>query len=358
VRVSFELESGEGVEAGIRRIVDEQLESALEELRLEDRRKVDEAVHSARKRLKRVRAVARLVRGELGNEVFQRENVAMRDAGRTLSEARDAAVLVQTLEGLKGRVEPAAFGAARKALVARRRAIHQRVIEQGHGLEGVSKTVDEARDRVSKWQIDCDGWKALRPGLRRIYADGREAFKLAGQGAHEEVFHEWRKQVKHLWHQLEVIEPVWPAVIKALGDECHELADLLGKEHDLAVLREVLEKESLVGPEEAASVAEAVEESRTGLQQQALFLGRRVFAEKPKPFVRRMGKYWRAWQAQAAAKPKEEATEDQPVPPAAVVADATTGQGGGAGNGQSGDSIGSGLTAVEAAAAGSQNGAA
>jgi CHAD domain-containing protein len=358
VRVSFELESGEGVEAGIRRIVDAQLENALEELRQPDRRKVDEAVHSARKRLKRVRAVARLVREELGDDVYQRENTAFRDAGRTLSEARDAAVLVQTLESLKARVEPAAFAAARKALVARRRAIHQRVIEQGHGLEGVSKAVDEARERVSKWQIDRDGWKALRPGLRRIYGDGRQAFKLAGRGAHEEVFHEWRKQVKHLWHQLEVVEPVWPEVIKALGDECHELADLLGKEHDLAVLREVLEKEALVAPEDAKSVAEAVEQSRTELQQQALSLGRRVFAEKPKAFVRRIGKYWRAWQAQSATKPEEQRVEDQPAQPAAAAAAATTGQGGGAGNGQSGDSIGSGLTAVEAAAAGSQNGAA
>jgi CHAD domain-containing protein len=355
VRVSFELESGEGVEAGIRRIVDAQLENALEELRQQDRRKVDEAVHSARKRLKRVRAVARLVREELGDDVYQRENTAFRDAGRTLSEARDAAVLVQTLESLKGRVEPAAFAAARKALVARRRAIHQRVIEQGHGLEGVSKAVDEARERVSKWQIERDGWKALRTGLRRIYGDGRQAFKLAGQGAHEEVFHEWRKQVKHLWHQLEVVEPVWPEVIKALGDECHALADLLGKEHDLAVLREVLEKESLVAAKEVESVAEAVETSRTDLQQQALFLGRRVFAEKPKAFVRRIGKYWQAWQAQSAAKPKEQPTADQTIRPAA---EATTGQGGGTGNGQSGDSIGSGLTAVEAAAAGSQNGAA
>jgi hypothetical protein len=121
------------------------------------------------------------------------------------------------------------------------------------------------------------------------------------------------------------------------------------------VLREVLEKESLVAAKEVESVAEAVETSRTDLQQQALFLGRRVFAEKPKAFVRRIGKYWQAWQAQSAAKPKEQPTADQTIRPAA---EATTGQGGGTGNGQSGDSIGSGLTAVEAAAAGSQNGAA
>jgi CHAD domain-containing protein len=323
VRVSFELESGEGVQTGIRRIVDEQLADALEELRRDNPRKVDEAVHSARKRLKRVRAVARLVRKELGNEVYQRENTAFRDAGATLSEARDAAVLVQTLDGLKGRVDAEAFAAARKVLVARRRAVHQRVIEQGNGLAGVAQAVEEARQRVSQWPIERDGWRALRPGLRRIYADGRQAMKLAKGGTHEEVFHEWRKQVKHLWHQLEIVEPVWPEVIKALADECHALADLLGQEHDLAVLRDVLKTESPSSVGAGSSVDEAIQTSRADLQRQALSLGARVFAEKPKAFVRRIGQYWHAWKDQSAEKPQEQssdaamaAAEDTPAVPA------------------------------------------
>ena len=347
--MSFELESGEGVGAGIRRIVDEQLGDALDELRQENPRKVDEAVHSARKRLKRVRAVARLVRGELGDGVFERENVAFRDAGRTLSEARDAAVLVQTLDSLRRRANGQLFAAARKALAARRRAVHRRVIEQGNGLEGVAQAVEEARQRVSDWSIDRDGWRALRPGLRRIYGDGRRGFKLARGGAREEVFHEWRKQVKHLWHQLEIVEPVWPELIKALGDECHDLADLLGEEHDLAVLREVLATEAPTSVAADSPVLEAIQEKRADLQQRALSLGARVYAEKPKAFVRRMGKYWRAWQEQKAAQPQEQPVEESTPPAAAPEAAPAPAQAERVGTQQSAGSDGSALATSEAA---------
>ncbi len=145
--MAFELQSDESVEAGIRRIVDEQLESALEELRGTDPRKADAAVHAARKRFKRIRAVVRLVRKGLGSEVFERENASFRDAGGTLAEARDAAVLIQTLDTLKMNVEAAAFLTARKRLLARRRAVRKRVLTGGNGLESVARTVENYRRR-------------------------------------------------------------------------------------------------------------------------------------------------------------------------------------------------------------------
>ena len=60
--MAFELQMGESVEAGVRRIVDEQLQDALDELRGADPRKADAAVHAARKRFKRIRSLVRLVR--------------------------------------------------------------------------------------------------------------------------------------------------------------------------------------------------------------------------------------------------------------------------------------------------------
>src|SRR5438445_3587110 len=103
--VAFELQMGESVEAGVRRIVDEQLQDALDELRGADPRKADAAVHAARKRFKRIRSLVRLVRTGLGQAVYHRENACFRDAGGSLAEVRDAAVLVQTLDQLKEHVD-------------------------------------------------------------------------------------------------------------------------------------------------------------------------------------------------------------------------------------------------------------
>jgi CHAD domain-containing protein len=299
-RVSFELEVNESVEAGIRRVVDEQLDSALDELRAADAKSADKAVHAARKRFKRIRALVRLVRPQIGDDVFDRENAAFRDAGGSLGEARDAAVLVQTLDSLKPDVDPAVFAADRRKLVGRRLAVRKRVLEAGNGLDAVATAADEARQRVGQWRIETDGWDALRPGLKRIYRDGRAAFNCAQVGAQPELFHDWRKRVKDLWHQLEILEPIWPPVLKTLADECHALADLLGAEHDLAVLKDVLTAESLSKAQPISPVVATADARRLTLQQDARALGARLFAEKPGAFVKRLGKYWCAWKGEGA----------------------------------------------------------
>ncbi|HEY7117039.1 MAG TPA: CHAD domain-containing protein [Tepidisphaeraceae bacterium] len=329
--MSFQFELGESVEAGVRRIIGEQLTQAAQELRSAAPRTADAAIHSARKRLKRVRAVLRLVRGELGEPVFSRENQSLRDAAANLSEARDAAVLVTTLDELKGRIDPEAFADARKRLAARRRRVKRRVLDAGRGLTSAAATLEHVNARSDTWRVEKDAWRAL--DVKQTYRRARAAHQIAHVGADAELFHEWRKQVKHLWHQLEVVEPIWPKVIRELSDQAHDLADLLGKDHDLAVLKDVLEAESPTpaqGNAAPSAVVEVVDATRADLQRQAQALGARVFAERPKAFARRLAAYWRAWQTEVAgavqAEPAVTLTPPGPddTPPAATGPDAVT----------------------------------
>src|SRR5512146_1173 len=68
------------------------IDKALADLRVQ--RPVDTRVHSARKALKKARAALRLLRPNLVAGVYERENIALRDAGRRLSPLRDAKSLV------------------------------------------------------------------------------------------------------------------------------------------------------------------------------------------------------------------------------------------------------------------------
>jgi CHAD domain-containing protein len=246
------------------------------------------------------------VREELGEEVFAVENASFRDAGGSLSEARDAAVLVKTLDGLKKSVEGAAFSMARKKMLARRRAVAKRVLEAGNGLEAVAVLVDEARARVANWKIQSDGWEALRPGLKRIYAEARAAYERAEIDSEADIFHGWRKRVKDLWHQCEVLEEIWPDVMKGMAQRFHHLADILGEEHDLSVLKAVLEAEALARAEEVSPAVEVAKAQRETLRREAKALGARIFAERAGAFVRRIGAYWTAWKGDGA-EVKEEA---------------------------------------------------
>jgi len=145
-----------------------------------------------------------------------------------------------------------------------------------------------------------DGWDALRPGLKRIYGEARAAYERAEIGGEAELFHDWRKRVKDLWHQSEVLEGTWPVVMKEMAEQFHALADILGDEHDLSVLKAVLEAEALARAEEVSPAVEVAESHRAILQRKAKALGARIFAERAGAFTRRLGEYWTAWKREAA----------------------------------------------------------
>src|SRR5262245_39422591 len=68
---------------------------------LADAALADKSVHQGRKLIKKARATLRLLRDSIPEPVFRRENHALRDIARPLSAARDASVLLDTLDRLE-----------------------------------------------------------------------------------------------------------------------------------------------------------------------------------------------------------------------------------------------------------------
>src|SRR5215470_11897599 len=92
------LKQGEAGTRGTRRIARRQVRSALKKLGRGTTS--DRSVHSARKELKKARATLRLLRDALGRSTYKKENAALRDAARPLSEVRDGRVLLDALNSL------------------------------------------------------------------------------------------------------------------------------------------------------------------------------------------------------------------------------------------------------------------
>ena len=92
---AFKLKKKESEAEGIRRVAHERIEDATGLLRDQDADPV-EAVHEARKDMKKLRSTLKLVRPAIGDETYQRENGRFRDAGRALSDVRDAQVRAET----------------------------------------------------------------------------------------------------------------------------------------------------------------------------------------------------------------------------------------------------------------------
>jgi CYTH domain-containing protein/CHAD domain-containing protein len=295
---AYRLKRKEGAADGLRRIARGRVEKAEDRLEDVSDEELAEAIHGARKDLKKVRAVLRLLRKELGHKRFEAENHRYRDAARMLSESRDAEVKLETLRALEehaGKRFPATAALAwRQAL----EADHDRVAaargETATRIEGARAAIEEAGGGISQWPIGNDSWRLLEPGLERTYRDGREALRQARAEGSAENVHEFRKRAKDHWYQLRLLRDAWPGLLEPTAEQAHVLADLLGDHHDLAVLAE-----DLGGRAEPAASREdfeaLIEARQAELLEAALELGERLYAEKPKHFLRRLHAYWRAW---------------------------------------------------------------
>lgn len=299
----FVLLPGEPPAAAVRRIVTEQIDGAIGQLQRLD--ELDEGIHEARKHFKRIRAVLRLVRGPLPEEIYDAENVFFRDAGRVLSPLRDSAVHMETLDLLKETFEEQlsaeAFGTVRAALDEKHQAVLQSVKSDPQTLAAIRASLADARQRVGGWPLPAAGFDLFAKGLKKIYKRGRKEKVTAWDQPSAENFHAWRKRVKYLWYHTTLLQPVWPALMDALEDELDLLSDLLGEEHDLAVLHETLAElaPAAVDEKSAELLAALIARERNQRQQAAWPVGERIYQEKPGRFLQRLAGYWQVYQCAA-----------------------------------------------------------
>jgi CYTH domain-containing protein/CHAD domain-containing protein len=294
---SYRLLADEDAAAGVRRVIVGRLEKAAERLREpDDGDALAESIHGARKDLKKARAALRLVREDLGEPTFKRENRELRDAAHLLSASRDAEVKLETLERLVegdvGDAPPGPTALWRAALVADRDRIVDADADQ---TEAAVAAIEAVAGRAPGWKLHHDGWKLLAPGLDTAYAKGRDAFEALTDSPSVEAVHDLRKRGKDLWYQVRLLRDTWPAVLDATAEEVHEFTDLLGDHHDLAVFAADLADRAEVDAAPRAILRELIEAAQAILLADARRLGERVYAEKPEAFGRRLRAYWRAW---------------------------------------------------------------
>jgi len=302
--MSYKFQASETIATGIRRIAKEELDSAISGLKNQTEDQPSEVVHDVRKRLKKMRALLRLVRDEIGKETYQRENICFRDAGRKLSSVRDAQVLIETVETLekhfKNIVVPNAFNEIKEILVEHYRVQKRELLQEEHRMEKVAAMLETGKNRISDWSIDSNDWLVLEKGLKKTYKKGKQDFTNAYQSLSVENLHEWRKRVKDLWYHLQILQPIWSDFMGELIHQTHILANYLGDDHDLAVLKEYLmtKVEIESNNKQLIVLLALIDRRRPELQLAAKGLGERIYTESPKKFVSRIGDYWQIWQSE------------------------------------------------------------
>lgn len=306
--MTYEIGADESVREAIRRVGREQLDRAITELSEQINQDPVKAIHAARKAIKKERSLLRLARGSLAQKEIRRENAVLRKAARTLSAARDADVMIASVDELSqrfaGQVPHATFDVLRAHLEAERTAASADGPSSGLDMRAL-ESLGTIRPSVDDWRLSKGGWKAVEGGLIRSYKRGQKALDGASASPQLETLHEWRKRVKDLWYQERLLAATCGPAIRGQAKELHHLADLLGDDHDLALLRDKLTGHPLPVAADLDAVVALIDHRRQELQREAFGIGRRVYAESPQAFRRRMRACWRAGRALARA-PREE----------------------------------------------------
>jgi len=295
--MGYQLNINEDLREGMRRVATERVDYAIEQLG-KTKGDRDKQIHEARKSFKQIRAVLRLLRSTLDKDVYDQENETYRDAGRVLGPLRDAFVRIQTLdEALADIDNPEAGGAAkllREKLQERYDEARQSLVEDRTIGDEVIGTLETARERISEWELDAEGFAIIEGGLKKNYRKGVDAMHTAFEEEFSaEAYHDWRKRVKYLWNQMRVLETLNPQMLTALIEQLDELGDLLGDANDLAVLQDDLRNYELIETPGGQILLQVLENRRINLLKQTEELGKRIYDEAPGMFVARIrGYYW------------------------------------------------------------------
>ena len=195
-------------------------------------------IHEIRRQLKHCRALLRLLRKSLGEDVYRSENARLRDAGRPLAAVRDAAVLVRALEDLCLRSNDAARfcrhlrAALQLESCERNGQLHSKaLLSSVHAIRCVALRI-RAPPKARVTGAD------LANAVKRAYRAGRRAMTEAAEQDTRARLHEWRKQVKYLADELKSLSPVMRKSMGKTRKQSLRLADYLGDDHDLALLHD------------------------------------------------------------------------------------------------------------------------
>ncbi len=306
--MAFRFRLAETFEEGCQRIAREQIERAQAQLKGPDDPIV--AVHETRKSLKRLRALLRLIRPTIGESAFHHENAQLREIARGLSNARDRHVLLETVVKLEATsaLPRKGFGqAVREALTATNG--EQSPVVEGAGMRQAQGRLAEAKKRFARLHLSGHGFNVVGPGLEASYRRARRAFRQAYVELTDEAFHEWRKGAQQHWRHMLLLTRAWPASLAARASESRSLSQLLGDDHDLALLVAFIRSEAgaRLGAD-AAAIEKAARRRQQELRSIAHPMGLRLFAESPKALHHNLAAYWDAAVALKEREPDEDDT--------------------------------------------------
>lgn len=292
--MAYRLKPGRQISYSVRKIGVEQIDRILAKFSVKEGRA--NAVHEARKAMKRLRALLHLIKPAMPKGTFAANEARVKMIARSLSGARDAQAMFETackLEGHEAAPKVAAVSAALRANLQAKCAEAELGLD-GSGTNQLRKLLKEAKSSFAQLTLEDDEFAVVAATLEKDYRKARRAFERAYRLDEDEEFHEWRKYVQRHWRQLVLVAPSWPRAIRPHVALARQLSEVLGEDHDLSVLAGIVKAhgDELGASDAVEAYLSLCRTRQTELRRLAHDLGARLLAEKPSSLSRRVSAYW------------------------------------------------------------------
>jgi CHAD domain-containing protein len=292
----FELILSQSVKGNMVRMMQEQYEN-IKSLCLSFEMNPDKHVHEIRKSFKRLRALLRLIKYDIGYSSYFRENCFCRDESKYISDLRDLKVFHENLTNLveahKNEIDIEVVELLQKKILDRKDQRFKEVVD-GNIFQIIHDDVSLASERLKRFNFPNADFDIIHEGLFKIYKKGQEELYLVKNEPTVENYHNLRKRVKYLMYHMQIFQPVWPKYFKTTAKMLDKSADQLGLDHDYAELIKYINEINDTKFSEARKkqFINWLEKLRNDLQAPALATIEKIYAEKPELFIDRIKQYF------------------------------------------------------------------
>jgi CHAD domain-containing protein len=285
--MAYRIDFDRSLEHEVRRIASHQLSAAIDLLK-EQPEGPHEAVHDARKHIKRTRALYRLIRFD-AKKFAKHEDDRLGKVGGELTHLRDAAAHLEAARYLHANVEAQAHVGAIGRVTAALKGECEEVAGNEAALKATIKTAIAGLRSAAKALADLDlshkrktAASCLATGWQKVDSKAIEALAGCVEPDNSEAFHALRKRSQDRWMHASLLRPLWPTAMSSIGNEAKALVDVLGHEHDLAALADKLEKSVSFrySDEDKQAVLDAISQQRRKLEAAGREAGSQLFDDK------------------------------------------------------------------------------
>lgn len=238
----------------------------------------ENSVHGARRRIKRLRSLSRLMREALGEEASATLNAALRQAADALAGQRRAEALALAAKRLDSSRLATGFWSP---LAEAHRRDHAEAGQPAGNLAEARAAIAEASAVFLQARLTAADEDAAARALLKTYAKARKRLRKALAGGDAKELHEARKFVIHHLHHLSFL-----GGSKKRLAQLEDLRQLLGDLNDLDELEQLAAQRRAALPDKAGA---RLHKMRKKLLDACDTASRGLFRQSPKAFARQFG---------------------------------------------------------------------